>query len=361
LPGIARWQIRFPQPAQPVTDGGPQSIRCARWTPDGQLLAVASGSGHLHLLAPDGRRLQTVLAHAGLMYRIAWASDGRRLASTGLDGTVRIWTPQLDPVCTRRQHQTVTLSAAWDRVTGRLATADNRGHVRIWDAAGAPLGDLMSQDHWGFALAWSPDGKWLRSDVGLWDGELKPQPLQTQGDELVDLAWSPDGRWLAGACRRENTVRLWDSQGSPGPTLGGHTKRVWGVAWSHDGQTLASASDDGAVRIWQTDGKLLHDLRAHADRAWTLSFAPDGTLVSGSYDKTVIAWDSKSGEPKWVLALLKDGYTATFTAAGQLIDGNLDAVEDELVYVVETGDRQVQTLSPSEFFGRVPAGRLARH
>jgi len=352
LPGITRWQIRFPEPAEPVVDGGAQAVRCVRWTPDGKSLAVADGAGYVRLFAPDGGLERTVKAHPYAIHRIAWSADGRRLASTGKDRTVRLWTRQLQPVRVIRDSGGDTLAAAWDPATGRLATSDSEGRIGIWDADGRPLNELQG-NVWLWGLAWSPDGKWLVTDEGIWDAQLELHPPLPHNRESVDFAWSPDGRLLAGACREEKALRIWASDWEPGPILGGHTKEVWGLAWSHDGRMLASASDDTSVRIWQPDGGLLHDLRTHAARVWSLSFAPDGTLVSGSYDQTAIAWDSNTGEPKWVVALLKGGQTATFTAAGQLIDDNLEAVEDELTYVIETDNGELQSLKPSEFFERL--------
>ena len=62
--------------------------------------------------------------------------------------------------------------------------------------------------------------------------------------------------------------------------LSGHGDRVHGVAFSHDGERLASASYDHMVRIWNSDGSgepaLLHipEIDAHS-----AAFSPDGTRI----------------------------------------------------------------------------------
>jgi WD40 repeat protein len=37
-------------------------------------------------------------------------------------------------------------------------------------------------------------------------------------------------------------------------TLRGHTGPVWSVAFSPDGKTLASGSQDGAIKLWDVPG-----------------------------------------------------------------------------------------------------------
>jgi WD40 repeat protein len=67
---------------------------------------------------------------------------------------------------------------------------------------------------------------------------------------VLSVAFSPDGQALASGSL-DNTIRLWDAaSGALLRTLKGHTYTVRSVAFSPDGRALASGSWDGTVRLW---------------------------------------------------------------------------------------------------------------
>jgi tetratricopeptide (TPR) repeat protein len=69
---------------------------------------------------------------------------------------------------------------------------------------------------------------------------------------VYSVAFSPDGQRLASASS-DQTVTIWDSAtGKELFALKGHAGRVYGVAFSPDGQRLASANDDGFIHLWET-------------------------------------------------------------------------------------------------------------
>ncbi|MEO0943126.1 MAG: WD40 repeat domain-containing protein, partial [Cyanobacteria bacterium J06642_12] len=114
--------------------------------------------------------------------------------------------------------------------------------------------------------------------------------LESHRGWIRSVSFSPDGETLASASD-DGTVKLWTAEGEELRTLEGHRGPVWSMSFSPDGETLASASDDGTVKLWNLEGEELQTLEGHRDWVRSVSFSPDGNiLASGSDDGTVKLW-----------------------------------------------------------------------
>ena len=134
---------------------------------------------------------------------------------------------------------------------------------------------------------------------------LKPVVQHSYGLWFNAVAYSPDGQLLATACK-QGPVLLWQVVGDeiyPLYTLEGHTDAVVSVAFDPSGQRLASGSYDQTIRLWAVDsGKLLHVLQGHKYSVNSVAFDPEGQLLaSAGGDRTVRLWDVASGQILQVL------------------------------------------------------------
>jgi WD40 repeat protein len=77
-------------------------------------------------------------------------------------------------------------------------------------------------------------------------------------------------------------IRLWDLRGGRETSpLIGHTDVVASLAFSPDGQTLASGGWDGKVRLWSVaGGEQVITLEGHSGKVRAVAFAPDGQVLA---------------------------------------------------------------------------------
>jgi dipeptidyl aminopeptidase/acylaminoacyl peptidase len=129
-------------------------------------------------------------------------------------------------------------------------------------------------------------------------GELLHK-IKKHTDWITAVAFSPNGQMLATA-DRNGGISLWDPEsGQELFTLAGHKSGVTALSWRPDSKLLASASEDGTVKIWEVqEGKAIKSWAAHGSGVLCVSYSMDGQLVSCGRDNTVALWDANGSKKR---------------------------------------------------------------
>ncbi len=120
------------------------------------------------------------------------------------------------------------------------------------------------------------------------------QTLFTQSlSGILKIAFSPQGDFLA-TIDSTGSVRLWRvADGQLHMSCEDHSYWGWALAFSPDGQQLASGGEDNMVRIWDVStGQCINSLELKTNMVWSVTFSPNGqTLAIGTSDTDILLWD----------------------------------------------------------------------
>ena len=215
----------------------------------------------------------------------------------------------------------------------KLAIATSIG-VWLYDTAtDTELNFLSEEPDYVQAIAFSPDSRTLASGgylpnnvIRLWDtGTGKLRDTLDGYEEILALTFSPDGTMLASSGGwPEYPIQLWNlTNRQLQDTLFGHTSWTFALAFSADGKTLISGSEDSTVRLWDVHtGELHYVLSKYHSPLTCMVFSPDGkTLASASRDSEIILWDIPTRQRRQSLTTQHTGsvYSMAFSPDGKTL------------------------------------------
>jgi serine/threonine protein kinase len=277
--------------------------------------ALPKASKQATLPKPQKTTRHICAGHTSRVTAVAWSPKGTHIATSSYDKTVRVWDASNgSTILTYRGHWDRVQASAWSPDGRRIASAGDDGTVQVWDAAtGQHFLTYRSHTNAVTVMAWSPDGKRIASasedkTVQVWDVSNGGLVFTYRGhlNKVLALAWSPDGRRIASG-GEDKRVQVWQPFKDTGGFFGtlrlsprgqfvyhGHSGRVNGLAWSPNGQRIASVSYDKSIQVWDSsNGKKFIIYRNTSSGLNTISWSPDGRyLASGGNDKMVQVWDA---------------------------------------------------------------------
>ena len=286
----------------------PSAVSSVSFSYDGQLLATSCIDGQVRIWSVDsGRLVREFMAHTGKSWRVRFipGGDDQTIVSTGADAFIRIWSATTGEELQRfdsygNQHDPSIFAITHDSLIAFQATPTT---VKIWNPKTQRTVDLLDVGK-ADDLEFSPNGEWLvvasARDISMWSVQSGEKLYEVVGDARAvrSVAFSPNGSTLVSGSN-DRTLKLWPvssqtdnaSFGSP-RTLTGHTAILGAVTYSPDGRLLASAGDDEGIRMWDPQtGEQRAVLKGHAGAVVDLAFSPDGKiLASAGNDGSARLW-----------------------------------------------------------------------
>ena len=385
------WSVsesRYIQESEDAASGWPHQPLALACSPDGDRLTLAAGIVRVLSSDFEKRYFETPIS-CRYGTSISWSHDGRYLASTtegfhpGLpvwDATGKAvtvipvalesiplhlsWSPTdltlvgiakgQASVISRDMTPATILpgaedahSVAWSPDGAQLAFGTGNGTVKIFAQSGEQITEMIAGDQPAF-VAWSAaNGElWVHCGPRLY--RSRPQESwtlifveETSEPATTSPSWYPDGELIA--VRRTG----WFSR--DGKRVTGPNRRR-PVTWRHDGNAYVAFSSIAIDKHFPGGAPIATRYLNGFFEQQAYRYQPSGNLFAVAFGESVITvLTDEDLQPHWHAVLLPELRSATFSAAGEMIDGVPTIVDPYLVYYFENDDGRIETLTPAEF------------
>ena len=257
---IYQWDLPDGDQHEPVLIGPSPVTRALVYSPDGEIIATASGDNRIRAFRlAGGQVIKTFEGHRAMIRSLAVHPDGRTLYSAGFDGSIRFWRfPHGAELKTLKPGPAEIFSMVIGANGTHLISAGADCLVRVWNLPeGTSARELTGHTKTITHLAASQSSELVASAgrdnlIRVWNfssGGLV-RTITDAGSPLTALCMHVNDQVLIGG-RSNGEITLWSlSTGKVIDQLAGHQDPITGFTLSKQGDTLYSADSKGHLQAW---------------------------------------------------------------------------------------------------------------